>query len=153
MPITCVAPAARIALRVAAGAERAVEIDAAVADVELFERGAREHGNVTGRSASDALPPLPAVIPVLRADLPPLSRNPDSSRLRARRSGPSRRAPNRPDSQICNLRKPAAAIGKRKRFSMARRESSPCSSWSRSGACGAAPNRRPSAHFLDASTA
>ena len=39
---------------VAAGAEGAVDIDAAVADVEQLERGPREHGNVTGQSASDS---------------------------------------------------------------------------------------------------
>ena len=40
--------------RIAAGAEGAVDIDAAVADVEEFDGVAAEHGNVEGRSASDS---------------------------------------------------------------------------------------------------
>ena len=40
--------------RVAAGAESGVDIDAAVTDIEELERGAAEHGNVEGRSASDS---------------------------------------------------------------------------------------------------
>ena len=39
---------------VAAGAEGGVDIDAAGADVEIFDHGAAEHGNVTGQSASDS---------------------------------------------------------------------------------------------------
>ena len=39
---------------VAAGAEGAVDVDAAVANVQQLERRPREHGNVTGRSASDS---------------------------------------------------------------------------------------------------
>ena len=54
MPMTCASAAARIARRVAAGAEGAVDIDAAVADIEMLERRPREHGNVTGQSASDS---------------------------------------------------------------------------------------------------
>ena len=55
---------------IAAGAEGAVDIDAAVTDVEKLDRRAAEHGNVAGRSASDsAQPPPPAVIPVPRARL------------------------------------------------------------------------------------
>ena len=46
--------AARMARRIAAGAEGAVDIDAAGAHVERFERLPREHGNVAGRSASDS---------------------------------------------------------------------------------------------------
>ncbi len=38
----------------AAGAERAVDIDTAVMRAERIENLAREHGNVTGRSASDS---------------------------------------------------------------------------------------------------
>ena len=40
--------------RVAAGAEGGVDIDAAVFDIEEVERGAAEHGNVGGWSASDS---------------------------------------------------------------------------------------------------
>ena len=36
---------------VAAGAEGRVDVDAAVADVEEFDRGAAEHRNVAGQSA------------------------------------------------------------------------------------------------------
>ena len=40
--------------RIAAGAEGGVDIDAAVTDIEEFDRGAAEHGNVAGWSASDS---------------------------------------------------------------------------------------------------
>ena len=40
--------------RMSAGAERAVDVDAAVARREILERLAGEHGNVTGQSASDS---------------------------------------------------------------------------------------------------
>ena len=39
---------------VAAGAEGAVDVDAAVANIQELKGGPREHGNVTGRSASDS---------------------------------------------------------------------------------------------------
>ena len=39
---------------IAAGAECGVDIDAVVADIEIVERGAAEHGNVGGWSASDS---------------------------------------------------------------------------------------------------
>ena len=60
--------------RVAAGAEGGVDIDAAVARLEEVDRGTAEHGNVTSQSASDSrgVLSLPVIIPVLRADLPPL---------------------------------------------------------------------------------
>ena len=54
MPMTCASAAARIARRIAAGAEGAVDINSAVANVQKLERRPREHGNVTGRSASDS---------------------------------------------------------------------------------------------------
>ena len=40
--------------RVAAGAERAVNVDAAIANIEEAGRLAAKHGNVEGRSASDS---------------------------------------------------------------------------------------------------
>ena len=48
------AAAAQDRARVAAGAERAVDIDAAVARLQVLEHLAGEHGNVTGQSASDS---------------------------------------------------------------------------------------------------
>ena len=39
---------------VAAGAEGGVDVDAALTDLEEFDRGAAEHGNVTSQSASDS---------------------------------------------------------------------------------------------------
>src|SRR5262245_59407928 len=40
---------------VAAGTERAVDVNTTVARLEKFDRGASEHGNMTGRSASDMI--------------------------------------------------------------------------------------------------
>src|SRR4029077_15674634 len=40
--------------RIAAGTEGAIDIDAAVTHIEKIPRGAAEHGNVEGRSASDS---------------------------------------------------------------------------------------------------
>src|SRR6476620_8177176 len=40
--------------RIAAGTEGAIDIDAAVTHIEKIHRGAAEHGNVEGRSASDS---------------------------------------------------------------------------------------------------
>ena len=61
MPMTCASAAARIARRVAAGAEGAVDIDAAVAHVRELERGrarARERdGPVRQRQQSHRCPP------------------------------------------------------------------------------------------------
>ena len=54
MAITLQSAAASIARAVAAGAEGAVDIDAAIAHIEKVERGAAEHGNVVGWSASDS---------------------------------------------------------------------------------------------------
>ncbi len=54
MPITCAPALAKDGARIAAGAEGGVDIDAAVMNVEKVERGAAEHGNVEGWSASDS---------------------------------------------------------------------------------------------------
>ena len=52
--MTLQSAAARISARIAAGAEGGVDVDAAVADIEQLDGAAGEHGNVTGRSASDS---------------------------------------------------------------------------------------------------
>ncbi len=54
MPMTCGIGGGEDRAAVAAGAEGAVDVDAAVANIQELERGPREHGNVTGRSASDS---------------------------------------------------------------------------------------------------
>ena len=99
-------------LRVAAGAEGAVDVEAAGLDLEVPDRGAREHGNVTDRSASG-----------VAAAAHGHSRTPSASSAALSESGdprfgvassPCRRTPNRPNSQICNLRQPPAPVGKLK---------------------------------------
>ena len=58
--------------RIAAGTEGAVDIDAAVADIEEANSMAAEHGNVEGRSApATAEPPLPTITPALQARCAP----------------------------------------------------------------------------------
>ena len=65
--------------RVAAGAERRVDIKSAVMDAEPVDGAAAEHGNMTGKATSDRLAAsdsplsLPVIIPVLQAALPPPS--------------------------------------------------------------------------------
>ena len=67
MPITRQSAAREHRARIAAGAEGAVDIDAAVLDVEEAERGRTEHGNVTSQSASDSRFPAVAARHLSRA--------------------------------------------------------------------------------------
>ena len=100
MPMTCAIGRREDRARVAAGAERAVDIDAAVADVQKLDSRPREHGNVTGRSASDSGPSLPAIIPVPRRIF---RRSLEAAAIlaaRAVRVAPMTRARKRPGSQI-----------------------------------------------------
>ena len=54
MPMTRVPPTSQDRARVSAGAERAVDIDAAIARPSCSNDLAGEHGNMTGQSASDS---------------------------------------------------------------------------------------------------